>query len=156
MLVTLLTDASLCHETKAAGWGYYAISERTRAYGGGPLNTNPAQSTEAEMQAIVNGLHCAVKRGVAEAGDSLIIQTDSVESIRAFTRSRQPVGNERAAVEKFHVMLATYKFDVEFRHVKAHSGVKDKRSFVNSACDRTAKRFMRKMRAERQKSATTV
>ena len=32
---------------------------------------------------------------------------------------------------------------IEFRHVKAHSGVKDKRSYVNEWCDAEAKKQLR-------------
>lgn len=40
----------------------------------------------------------------------------------------------------FHV---NNKATIEFRHVKAHSGVDDKRSYVNEWCDKEAKRRLR-------------
>ena len=39
-------------------------------------------------------------------------------------------------------LIRKLKIEVEFRHVKAHSGINDSRSYVNEWCDAEAKKQM--------------
>jgi ribonuclease HI len=150
MLVTLIADASLCHETRAAGFGYWAVSKRGRAHGGGPIRSRPQSSNAAEMMAIVNGLHCAIKRGVLCDGDEVIIQTDSQAASQAFNSARSMTPAEQECAALFLALIESRRLAFELRHVKGHTAGLDKRSYVNNVCDVIARRAMRRARYEAQ------
>lgn len=147
MLVTLMTDASFCHDTRAGGYGFWAISERAKLGGGGPLKNRVSGACAAEMMAVVNGLDAARKQGVAETGDHFLVQVDSMDAIARFNGRVQPNhSDEKDALIALNAFTREHGVTVSFRHVKAHSGKKDQRSRANQHCDRRAKEGMRTAR----------
>ncbi len=156
MLVTLITDASLCHETRAAGFGWWAVSRRGRAYGGGPIHARPESSNAAELMAIVNGMHCALRRGILLDGDALIVQTDSQAAIQAINGARTIAHHETAALERLRAYITAHALSIEMRHVKGHTRTQDKRSYVNRVCDMHARSAMRRLRHELRHGAALI
>jgi ribonuclease HI len=151
MLVTILTDASWCPDTGAAGYGYWIASGRGKRPGGNTMRraSNP---THAEMMAIANGLTLAVKAGLVERGDDVLVQTDSTDAIACLRGERMRYESftlELAEVRSYVVAFALeHELRIEYRHVKGHSDRPKARYKANNHCDERAKKFMRRARRE--------
>jgi ribonuclease HI len=144
MRVTIIADASHCPDTLAAGYGYWAISERGSRGGGGPLAKPIDKSSAAEMAALVNALYVALEVGIALPGDHVLLQTDCMGAIQALESKRTGLSSdERSAKGKFYELKKSADVTVSFRHVKGHTTVKDARSVTNRLCDERAKAGMR-------------
>lgn len=139
---TVITDASFCSETRAAGWAAYiridGVPEPVKAYAA--FREPLINSAEAELLAAVNGLWLARQHGA----EHLLLQTDCLAVVHLINRKY------RGRRWKLHRVLVAAFADkgldlvaVTARHVKGHSGVKDARSYVNRWCDRHAKAAMR-------------
>lgn len=149
MYVTIMTDASMCPETGATGFGFWVACERGKRPGGGPMRTLTRSSNEAEMMAIVNALHQAVKADLVQRYDTVLIQTDSTAAIGAFNGRRayeSLTQGEQRAYDEFHNIRRKVGIVFDFRHVKGHTGIRDQRSMANHMCDKRAKAGMRQAR----------
>lgn len=149
MWVTIMCDASYCQHTGASGWGSYVISDRGRIIGGGCFHKRPDTSTQAETRAIVNAVWLAFFQGVAEAGDELLIQADCIPSMRDLEAALAVDVDICTLTEEQKLFRClTYENNVKvlFRHVRAHTGRKDRRSVTNHMCDRRARDYMEKDR----------
>lgn len=143
---TILTDASFCPRTGAAGFGYWIASDRGKKGGGGPILHPCENSGDAEAMAIVNTLFIARKHGLVEHGDEVLIQSDSTEAIAGLKKARWP------KIHKEFVTLCL-TLDVRFKHVKGHTNRethKQARYGANRACDQRARLYMRQERARRE------
>ncbi|WP_286869477.1 RNase H family protein [Sphingobium sp.] len=145
MRVTIIADASHCTETKAAGYGFWAVSERARHGGGGSFQHPVDTSSAAELLALVNGLFFGKMRGVLDAGDHVLLQTDCQRAIDVLS-SNIKVGltrDERAGKKRFYELTREYACTVSFRHVKGHTNKTEARYVTNNLCDKRAKEGMR-------------
>lgn len=144
MRVTVITDASHCPVTKAAGYGYWAVSERNRRGGGGPIRCPIDTSSAAEMIAMAYGLYHACTNGVAQEGDHVLLQTDCTGAIAALRSKRKELSkDERYAKKRFFEVKNEYGVTVSFRHVKGHTSRTEARYVTNNLCDQRAKAGMR-------------
>lgn len=144
MRVTVIADASHCPNTGAAGYGYWAVSERGRRGGGGPIKDPINNSTAAEMAALVNGLFFACMSGIAQAGDHVLLQTDCTGAIGALESKRKELSkDERLAKQRFFEVKKEFGVTVSFRHVKGHTNRTEARYVTNNLCDQRAKAGMR-------------
>ena len=144
MRVTIIADASHCTETKAAGYGFWAVSERGRHAGGGPMKDPVDTSSAAELLAIVNGFFFAKLRGIITAGDHVLLQTDCQRAIDVFEgRIQTMTRDERAGRKRFYELKREYACTVSFRHVKGHTDRTEARYVTNNLCDKRAKEGMR-------------
>lgn len=152
MNVTVMCDASYCPVYKVAGYGYWAVSRRAKSAGGGSIKAEAVHSsTVAEMMAVVNSVHCAIVAGVAEKGDSLLVQTDCIAAITAFEGQRANlVDQEQRAIRILSDICKGHGVTVIFRHVKAHTGAQDNRSVANHMCDKRARQGMKRARLLKQ------
>ena len=156
MIVTIMSDASFCPKTKASGWGVWAKSERGSFSAGGNFKSDPGHSTDAEAMAIAVAVFAAFRQGVAAAGDRLIIQTDCMTMVRAYTGhhlmpklSREKNKTLESTIKYTRKLIKSNKCEFEVRHVEAHAPSKGKRNFVNNICDAKAKEHMTMQRKER-------
>ena len=128
--VTVFTDASFDHTTRAYGWAAWMKFDGTteRLHGAGYTET----STEAEYLALLNavGFLC---RHPARLGRVVVLQSDCVGAID----KAQPL------LDRLREYGAAGAY---FKHVKGHSGTDNPRSAVNTWCDRTARKEMRAFR----------
>jgi ribonuclease HI len=145
MRVTLIADASFCSFTGAGGYGWWAASERGKQGGGGAMRDKVCSSSAAEMIAIVNGLHMAIKFGIVHAGDHVLLQTDCMAALDGFQhrRTKQLNKSELAAFKKLYELKKQHRLTYSFRHVKGHSNIKEARYITNNLCDERAKVGMR-------------
>lgn len=129
--------------------------------------------TIAEAMAVVNGLVAGLKIGLVQKHDILLIQTDNngvmsvldgtaVRKITPAVRRRRKVSWKvlrrearyhnaeiQLVASTFKELSERYALTIRWRHVKGHSGTKDKRSAVNSFCDDIARNHMRAARKKR-------
>jgi len=147
VLVTVIADASFDHDTGAGGYGYWAVSERRRRYGGGPFKSTARNNNVAEMMALVNGVHLAFANSIALPGDVILAQTDCEAAILAFEGRRACMQDEILLVEAMRRLLAVNNATIRFRHVKGHTRGEKPRYWVNNLCDQLAREGMRSARA---------
>jgi len=167
MLVTLFSDASMCPERKIGGWAAWLKSDRGSLKGGARFMVRVGDSSMAEAMAVVNGLTVGLKEGVIRPMDTVLVQTDNDAVMgvlegtvrRSLARElKRRRGRSRSQVERdvdernheiaivadaFSAILSDNGVVVRWRHVKGHRGKQDRRSAVNSFCDRTARAHMR-------------
>lgn len=147
MWVTIMCDASYCHQTGAAGWGSYVVSDRGKIIGGGCFHKRPETPTQAETRAIVNAVWSAFFQGIAEVGDELLIQVDCIPAMHLLEVAiRDNVGPLSEEQKLFRCLILDNRVKVIFRHVRAHTGRKDRRSITNHMCDQRAREYMQKDR----------
>jgi len=144
MRATVITDASFCPETKAAGWAcWIRIDGReTPIKHYGSLKVPVSAAHEAEMLAALNGLWLAYKYGATSA----LLQTDCLAVVNAISGAQNHRKIRARWVEKLAACGLT-QFPIRARHVKGHTRIQDARSYVNRWCDAHAKQSMREQRS---------
>jgi ribonuclease HI len=187
MLVTLFSDASMCPERKIGGWAAWLKSDRGSLRGGARFKVRVGDSSMAEAMAVMNGLTVGASEGIIRRKDTVLVQTDndavmgilegtvrrslSLEFKRRRGRSRDQVVKDVGArnqeivivADAFSAFIQENSVVVRWRHVKGHRGKQDRRSAVNTFCDRTARDHMREARrrpapatmAERREASRT-
>lgn len=157
MRVTIISDASWCPNTRAAGYGFWSVSERGRHAGGGSFKAGAKSAMHAEMMAIVNALHVTLALGIAAKGDRVLIQTDCLYGIYTFEgrglmgkKARKRNAFLSPVVDLFKEHVRANDLTVEFRHVRGHTSVADQRSMAQRHADARARVGMKKARAARR------
>lgn len=151
MDVTLLCDASYCPDHKVAGYGFWIASARLKFGGGGKVNSEVDGSNTAEMMAICNSIYHGVKEGAIQAGDSLLIQSDSTNAIMRFEGKRVTKLTEQQllVIEYYDKVVRTLNLNIIFRHVKGHTTLPGKRYMANRMCDKRARQHMLQARKDK-------
>lgn len=146
MHVTILADASHCPDTKAGGYGFWIASQRGKKGGSGQFKGRVATSTLAEMMALANSLYEAVKSCLVIENDIVLFQTDCEAAIFGFIKKRKVSKEELITVTYIDKLSKNLKLKIHFKHVKGHSNSSEARFAANNACDRAARKAMRKAR----------
>lgn len=147
MRVTIISDASHCHEHGVGGYAFWAVSSRGHHAGDGVFKSTLKDSTAAETMAIVNALHCSISLGICCDGDQVLIQTDCLNAISYLEHGvRRKRSDLQLAAKVFEGLKSTHSLAVEFRHVRGHTKVADHRSMAQRMADKRAKRAMRRAR----------
>lgn len=147
MLVTLFVDASFFHATKSGAWALYAISEKDRLTYAGRFRQPIKDSSHAELAAIANALHTILPHPLSAGATRILIQTDckgAIEWIANGSCKHHPEVLQ-------HILDTLDKYGVahELRHIKAHVGTAEPRTYCHDWCDREARRIARTMHRER-------
>lgn len=145
MLVTLITDASWCPGSRVGGWASWARGNGAKMAMSGQLRGIAHSSTEAEMMALVNGLHVTVQGFRLMAGDRVLVQSDCVPALEQLALDHGAYEGVRKA---WHSLVQARGLLVEYRHVRGHEGGHSARSWVNEWADREAKKHMRAARPQ--------
>lgn len=144
---TIIADASYCPDTHVGGYAFWIASDRGKRGGDGMFKSRPVNNIAAEMMAILNGLHDAVKWGLVQDGDGVLLQTDCQPAIDAFNQFRKNQTDQEETLAKWYLdFCVTRRLNVELRHVKGHTNRKEARFASNNSCDRKARANMRKAR----------
>jgi len=170
MNVTLFSDASLCEKHRIGGWAAWLKSNRGTIRRGGAFRAHINDITIAEAQAVVNGLFEGIRVGVIRQGDTVIIETDNDQvlgilhgttlrkatlavktrrkiSWKELKQENQQRNGQIAEVARYFALAkAALQLDFRWRHVKAHTTMRDPRSSLNRVCDRQAKAHMQAAR----------
>jgi ribonuclease HI len=140
--ITINTDASFHPRYKVGGYAFYIVCDLFKIKKSGKFKKELTGSMDAEMMSIGNALHTLLYQKGAPKSKYLIINTDCQYAITAIKKQSTPLGKEIYKIWN-KVILKVGSTNNEIRHVKAHSGVDDKRSKVNEWCDTEAKKWMR-------------
>jgi ribonuclease HI len=153
VLVTINTDASF--RSGSAGYAFWIVCNAGKIQKAGEIKLKVAGINDAEMMCIANTIH-TLKHSKFKEIEKVIINTDSQISIDYLSgRSRPKHGSTISNVVdetyfnmlevclKYGKSIREVKHVFEFRHVKAHSGKKDSRSYVNDWCDKESKKYCR-------------
>jgi ribonuclease HI len=143
--ITINTDASFCPITGASGWAFYIICDEFRIKKSGNFTIKPTSAEEAEMMCIGNAFAYLSNKAPPKNIKLIVVNTDCMSAVdRIYNCGKSLSKKVRILKNNFITKFSKPKF--EFRHVKAHSGKKDARSYVNEWCDENAKIHMRKER----------
>ena len=149
MIVTINTDASFCKDTKKGGYAFSIVSNTFKTKRSGVFKTECINPDDAEARCIVNAMKIAM---TISGATRIIVNTDSLNAIAILTAKP----NKYVSTTKFEYIRQAYlklfqpqSMRVEFRHVKAHTGINDARSKVNEWCDQEAKKQLNKARNEK-------
>lgn len=144
---TVNTDASHHPQTKTSAWACWIKSQHYLIKESGLFPEPVANSSVAELMAIEQALllldnliHTEVFLSTREERIRLFINTDSQWTIHALTG--QIKRSKHLAVAR-RIRALTERYDIEVRHVKAHTKGSDARSWVNNWCDRASRKLVR-------------
>lgn len=147
--ITIITDASFCPVTKAAGYGIWiAAAAHGRKAFEGPLD-KPADNNVAEAMAIGNALWHGFNSGLLSADCNILIQSDSESAIRAasgeYTGNNKQLHNVANYVRK---LQQEYRLTLRYKHVPGHTKGADNRTRAQIKCDEAAGRQMQLQRSQ--------
>ncbi len=147
MLVTITCDASYDNYSSSAGYGFLISSNAGRFSKGGKLET-AENITEAELMAIANALHYVYNHKELWGVTKIILNVDFIAAKEMIfkhggtkmTRKKKKYRVIRSKITNYIGLFRKEysKFKLEFRHVKAHSNVRDTRSRANEYVDKLA------------------
>lgn len=144
MNITINTDASFCPHTKVSSYAFYIVCNKFKIKKAGLLRGEVRNPVTAESMAIGNALAALLKHKDLGQIYHIVINTDCTHAINNIECSGglyKQVRKLRDRVIKQHKPIK-----LVFKHVKAHNGAPDARSWVNEWCDTEAKKVMRKQR----------
>lgn len=142
--VTITTDISLNQQRHKAAYAFWISTELGPIKKSGMLKGKHTSVPLAELMCIANAVHFFVKTGLKTK--KLIINTDSQGGQTLLIKNGKEGRNKRVDVIARLInetVLGKYE-QVVFRHVKAHNGTRNKRSYVNDWCDRESRRVLKK------------
>lgn len=143
MKATVISDASFCPYTKAAGWAaWIVIDGPLRIKESGVLRKHCDASNDAELYALLNGIALAVKANPEI--DTMWVQTDCNYVLQLIE------AKDKRFFDLYNTLENTPKTLIP-RHVKGHTQIQNARSYVNRWCDEHAGIAMRKERQIRQR-----
>ena len=145
MLVTINTDASFHNNSKLGAYAFWAISNEFKITKSGVFKKPCNSSQDAEAKCIINALKVVL---LAHKGISkIVINTDSLHSaiiLQGGIRRPDTIKRWKSITKVYKELIGNFpNVKIEFRHVKAHSGTRDARSYVNEWCDRQAKKQLK-------------
>lgn len=152
--VTIYTDASHCPDSRLAGYGIFIRS----SYLDGPFRYGACSSgyvknsTVAEMEALLLGIVEAKKLHEDYYGECLYILVTDSQAARDIASGLLDATPKWATgwLERFKDATRGIRYKVN--KVKAHSGVKCPRSYVNNQVDKIARQHLRFAREAKRKS----
>jgi len=147
--ITIFSDASHCHETKAAGIAIWA-RDADKFFRRSKALTFPVDGpTTAECIALGTAILSVIEEFDHQPGDQLSIQSDCLAALDLFAGShRKKPWPAMEADLKARVLksVSCSGLSLHPKHVKGHRGNVNSRSAVNTWCDVNARKAMRKAR----------
>lgn len=159
MLVTINTDASFAPAHERGSYAFWIVCNEWKVTHHGMLRKKILRPEIAEFMCIINALQVTCKKNTGNV-HHMIINTDCLNVIHLLSKNKKAIkrwGLEKWGtpyVKKFHSVLHEHgmsKIKIEYRHVKSHTGIGDKRSYVNEWCDTEAKLELKKFLETKQK-----
>ncbi|QJI53383.1 RNAseH [Alteromonas phage vB_AcoS-R7M] len=144
---TIIADASFCPDLKVGGYGFWIAGDNGKLAGEGMFKRTVPNNNVAELYALINALHQAVTEGIVPDRSAVLLQSDCMAALDALKGRRTNILDEEIeAVEWFKSFIAKHHIHTRFKHVKGHSSNPGNRYTSNNACDRRARRQMKKAR----------
>jgi hypothetical protein len=156
MTVTVNTDASYCHTHKVGSFACWIKCEMGKITKAGPIK-DPKNSFDCEIKAIANALYI-LKNSWFNTGSIhfIYINTDCIAvkghiGLRKYSVEGKFIAETiRDVINPDYLNIGKEYYSI--RHVKAHTGASDPRSYVNEWCDSQAKIILN---IQRQKNGNT-
>lgn len=146
---TLITDASWCPDTNAAGFGGWCAGTMGSGKVGGAIVDLLPSSQVAETVAVCNAIWMSMNKGLLVADTDLLIQIDNLNVIKMFEGKREPSNkHERKALDWFKETVSKQELRVRFRYIKSHNDAEETKYYCHNLCDKEAKSFMRHRRSQ--------
>lgn len=155
--VTAFCDASFRHDTKAAAWACWVkgpLGTFNKAY---PFKTPPAHATEAEKYAAINTLAIIKKMYAGYKEVTIVLQVDCLDAkfmMEGKPTKGKPETRNLHEVARKHVATLPKGWTLKLKHVKAHNGTSDVRSYVNTLIDRQAFHLAKSLSKQTKKEKT--
>ena len=154
--ITINTDASFSNKYKIGTYAFYIVCDVFKIQKSGYFKVNPENPMQSEMMCMANALATIVAQKELPEVKLIVINSDCLNSFqRIGLKKTDKIGREVARqLKKLREKTAIKGVimpDFEFRHVKAHNGTPDARSYVNDWCDKEAKKWMGIMIAKHEK-----
>lgn len=140
--ITITTDASYCPEENKGAFAFWISSDLGSIKKSGMLKACNT-SGEAELMCIANAIHYFVNANL-KCG-MLYINTDYQAAADLMPDKMKPFSQKfiHVVLRKVAAILKEYGQPFVFRHVKAHVKVLQARGYVNTWCDKEAKRVLK-------------
>lgn len=138
--ITIYSDASYHHDKQTGMFAFYLKTSDITFKKSGQLPSTIKNIVEAEMYAICNALHYAHSMNIKAVG--VTINTDSKSAMSFFTRDINKCSGGYLKLRKLfdqNCISVCQGRNVKIKHVKAHTGNKDTRSYLNNLCDKLAR-----------------
>ena len=145
--ITINTDASFHPYYKVGGYAFYIVCDLFKIQKGGMFKNKAKNSQDCEAMAIANAIHTLIAQKELPSTTYIVINSDCISAYQAVGLKRKGIYKITAEALRSLRKRTIGKKGVpkfQFRHVKAHNGTPDARSYVNDWCDNEAKRWMRK------------
>ena len=140
--ITIITDASFCADTKAAGYGIWIASTHGRKAFEGILEA-PKDNNVAEAMAIANALWHGIKSNLIKPGSNILIQSDSETAIRVAKGEYQSNNPQMTKVTEYVLSVKQlFGLVLRYKHVPGHTKGADSRTRAQINCDSAARRQM--------------
>ena len=145
MWVTIYSDASYNQRTKLSTYAYYIRSNKGVIKNNGPCPKEVKNITDAETYAAIMALGKAINS--IDEIDAICINTDCKYVISRL-RDEDTLVSKNPFIKDLILRAKGYlekeNVSLKMRHVKAHTGGSDVRSWCNEICDKGAKKAMGK------------
>lgn len=137
---TINTDASFDPATGTAAWAFWIRSKDHLIKDSGLFPRKVDNSSVAELLALEKALRRVDREVFTRRTVKLYINTDSKWVIDAL---QGKVKNSKQLMLIKAVLHSTQGYELELRHVKAHTHTNTARHWVNDWCDKQAKKILR-------------
>jgi ribonuclease HI len=145
--ITINTDASWHPKHKVGGYAFYIVCDLFKIQKGGMFKVHPKSSQDAELMCMANALHTLLCQKELPSTKIIVVNSDALFAFEKIGLKKEGTGKAVAKILKQLRHATSYKDVImpkfDFRHVKAHNGTNDARSWVNDWCDKEAKKWMR-------------
>ena len=157
-ICTIYTDASfkIVGDKVLSSWAMYARCNNGRLEHSANFKNNSSKDpTHAEARAIFKAIKMCYKKWPDI--DIVFVNTDSLAVCHSMWPNgigRQNMKISKSKPESYQIIKAMQEWLIKhnlisrFKHVKAHTGNSDVRSWVNDRCDKNAKK--QRLKSERQ------
>lgn len=141
--ITINTDAS--YYEGAGGFAFYIVCDLFKIQKGGMFKKSQNSPLVCEAMAIGNAFATLLAQKELPEVGIIVINTDCKLAIKNISSSKkEPYKQINAMMGRLRTRCNA---KISFRHVKAHNGTPDARSWVNDWCDKEAKKW-RKLHAQ--------
>ncbi len=145
--ITVFSDASFDHKTKASGYAAWFRDDFQHIHriSGGHAELVDS-SSEAECVALCIAIVSAIRILQHQPGDIISLQSDCIHALKVLQGEVKATMIELQFSAWARVAWLEAGLSLKPKHIKAHTGLTDRRSYVNTFCDEESRRRMRYMR----------
>lgn len=144
MIINIYTDAAYHTKEKVGGYGFWIECESKKITCSGLIKKTHS-ALNSELSAINLALQDLIDDPDITEAKRLYIFTDCKQGIGLILEKRKGLAKDTARLlsrVKKKLGMSEVRNERIFNHVKAHTGVNDKKSFINEWCDKKAKMWL--------------